>query len=116
MRYENIEYRTTSCLGKEGTYEEIVCWYKNPQYGTEKRLKKEGWTFDKDGDAHLDNCHIHHGMFKTKELCYTVAFVEWNNAHDEFDVRSVGKRAFELEGKDRENFMMILDKISEEIQ
>ena len=113
IRINNVEYRQTRKLNSEETYDEIVLWYPNPNYGAEEKMKSEGWMFDNDG-AHKDNVHYHIGCFKNPESCYTIADVEWNSAHDEFDIRSIGLRAFELNENDYRDFKDVLKHIAKD--
>jgi len=117
IRIGNIEYKGAVSLDGE-EYEEIVRWYPNSYYGSEERMKSEGWTFDENGDATSPDgfCHVHSGMFKSKELCYSIATIDWNRARDEFDVVCVGLRPFELEDESKDDyadFRTILKMIAE---
>lgn len=113
IRINNVEYKTSTSLDGE-EYEEVILWYPNPRYGKEEDMKKDGWCFDEDGNAHKDNIHISSTCFKGKMNCYTVAYIEWNRAHDEYDIRSVGLRAFEFENEDdQKDFLRVIKLIGE---
>ena len=58
-----------------------------------------------------------------KEICfhqnknskYTLAYIQFNCAEDEFDVCSVGKRCFELSEDDYDDFKTVLDLIEKKM-
>ena len=50
-------------------------------------------------------------LYHGKNGNYVLAFVEFNKAHDEYDIRSVGKRCFELNSFDYEDFKDVLNLI-----
>lgn len=109
IRIGNIELRTIN------EQQEIVAWYPNIYYGKEKEYKynpQAGFYYipGKNGIHH----HIHPDCFRNKESCYVVAFVDWNGAHDEFDLRTVGLRPWELEGEDAKDFLEVLNHIKPE--
>ena len=112
IKIGNVEYKETPYITEPGkTYEEIVLWEKNPRYQKEEEYKKDGWEFDEEGNAHKDICHIDGKLFKMEYTCYQVAQIVWNNAHDEFDVKSCGLRAFELNDEDYRDFKAVLKLI-----
>lgn len=84
-------------LRKSLGYDEIVAWHPNTYYGKREQMQREGWEFDENGSASRGCVHVHSSCFKNPETCYVVAFVEWNRAHDEYDIRIVGKRYWELD-------------------
>jgi hypothetical protein len=102
IRIGNIELRTVNAQ------QEIVAWYPNIYYGKEKDYKFNPATGMYDASEYH---HIHPSCFKHKESCYVIAFVNWNGAHDEFNLRTVGLRPWELEEKDTKDFLEILKHI-----
>ena len=53
--------------------------------------------------------------YQNKNSKYTIAFIQFNNAEDEFDVLSVGKRCFELSENDYDDFKTVLDLIEKKM-
>ena len=111
IKIGNIEYHEVK-YGKD-RYEEIVKWYPNEYYNSQESMKKDGWIFDDDGSAHKDSFTVDGSMFKNEFNQYVIAYVEWNRAHDEFDIKSVGTRAFELDKENEKDFKTILRLIKE---
>lgn len=105
IRIGNIELRTVD------KQQEIVAWYENTYYGKENEYKYNPETGMYDAGEH---CHISPECFKHKQNCYVIATVGWNRAHDEFNLRTVGLRPWNLEEKDEKNFREIL-KVLEHI-
>jgi hypothetical protein len=109
---ENIRIGNLEYLAKTN---EIVLWYPNEFYGAQKRLAKDGYRKLPDGSMSKDGVvTVNFSCFEHEFHCYTVADIEWHGDHDEFDVRSIGTRAFDLEGKDFTDFNGILRKIEEQ--
>lgn len=105
IRIGNIEYRT--CSGNE----EIVHWMPNGYYGRESEYEYDAAT---DSYSTADgSIHISGSFFRSPETCIVVAFVQWNKAHDEFDLRTVGIRPWEMNQDDTKNFVTILKYIEE---
>lgn len=111
IKIGNIEYHEVK-YGKD-CYEEIVKWYPNEYYNSQESMKKNGWIFDDDGSAHKDLFTVDGLMFKNEFSQYTIAYVEWNRAHDEFNIKSVGTRAFELDKENEKDFKTVLRLIRE---
>ena len=111
IKIGNIEYKEVK-YGKD-RYEEIVKWYPNEYYNSQESMKKDGWIFDDDGSAHKDSFTVDGSMFKNEFNQYVIAYVEWNRAHDEFDIKSVGTRAFELDKENEKDFKTVLRLIKE---
>lgn len=109
---ENIRIGNLEYLAKT---DEIVLWYPNEFYKAQKRLANDGYRKLPDGSMSKDGvvC-INFSCFEHEFHCYTVADIDWHNDHDEFDVRSIGTRAFDLEGKDFTDLVGILRKIEEQ--
>lgn len=107
IKIGNLEYRA-----KDNS---IVLWYPNEYYKAQKRLEKDGYVLLDDGSMSKEGVlTIHPSCFESKLCCYIVADIEWNRAHDEFDVRSIGTRAFDLKKEDIENFRKLLKEIEEQ--
>lgn len=112
MRIGNIEYRETSYFNDHyKKYEEIVLWVKNQHFQNEDELRKDGWSFDEEGNAHKDNFHISASVFKMEFVCHQIAEIIWDKNHDEFNVKSCGLRAFELDEENYRDFKQILKLI-----
>jgi len=94
-RIGNIEYRAVvSSSGYK--YVEIVRWFPNSLYGKENEFEKS--PFDsktKNSVVYDDRC------FKNPEVCYTIATIDYS---DEPAIKSIGLRAFNLNGQDKEDF------------
>ena len=94
-RIGNIEYRAVvSCGGHK--YVEIVRWFPNFLYRKEDEFEKS--PFDnktKNGIMYDDSC------FKNPEVCCTIATIDYSN---EPTIKSIGLRAFNLNGQDKEDF------------
>lgn len=106
LRVGNVEYRTEP-TSKGESVSEIVLWQKNHLYKNEDQLTEEGWNFDKEGNAVKGNRGIDASCFKDPMTCYTVARVDWNGS--EFNITSVGTRAFDLGEDDFQDFKKILE-------
>lgn len=113
VRHGNIslELRHSCLTDPDRTDYEILHYYPNPYYKREK-----DFVFDKDGEwAHSKkdpaHYHVHRDCFKREQSCYVVAFLEWNSAGDEFDIRSVGSRAFRLNAKDARDLRKVIADI-----
>lgn len=105
IRIGNIEYRT--CRGNE----EIVQWSPNGYYGRESEYEYDETTDSystKDGIIHISG-----NLFRSPETCIVVAFVQWNKTHDEFNLRTVGIRPWEMHADDTKSFITILKYIEE---
>jgi hypothetical protein len=113
IRIGNIEYRETAYLNATGTYEEIVLWSPNSYYGNKEMYLKNGFTENSDGSITKGSSTIDSSCFLNPESCISICTILWNKAHDEFDVKSVGVRAFTLSQNDRKNLMRILKLIGE---
>ena len=111
IKIGNIEYKEVKYGNNR--YEEIVKWYPNEYYNSQESMKKDGWIFDDDGSAHKDSFTVDSSMFKNEFYQYVIAYVEWNRAHDEFNIKSVGTRAFELDKENEKDFKTILRLIEE---
>jgi len=113
IRIGNIEYRETRYLDGKGTYEEIVRWFPNGYYGKRESMLNDGYVENGNGSLTKENFTVDGSCFENPETCCSVATIIWNNSHDEFDVKSVGTRAFDLDETDRKNFMKTLRLIEE---
>ena len=113
IRIGNVEYRETVRLDGNGTYEEIVRWFPNRHYGKRKSMLEDGYRENPDGSVTKGQTTVGRSCFDSPESCCSIAQIVWNRAHDEFDVMSVGLRAFELDGEDKENLMRTLKMIGE---
>lgn len=111
IKIGNIEYQEVKYGNNR--YEEIIKWYPNEYYNSQESMKKNGWVFDDDGSAHKDSFTVGSSMFKNEFSQYTIAYVEWNRAHDEFNIKSVGTRAFELDKENEKDFKTVLRLIKE---
>lgn len=104
IRFGNVEYQAKD--------DSIVLWYPNEYYNAQKRLLKDGYRKLPDGSMSKDGViTIHFSCFEHKFHNYVVADIEWNGAHDEFDVRSIGTRAFDLDMKDFTDLKFVLREI-----
>ena len=109
---ENIKIGNLEYQAKDDS---IVFWYPNEYYNAQKRLEKDGYEKLPDGSMSKKGVMtVHFSCFKNKFHNYVIADIEWNGAHDEFDVRSIGTRAFDLEGKDFKDFKNILREIEKQ--
>lgn len=107
IRFGNVEYQAKD--------DSIVFWYPNEYYNAQKRLEKDGYEKLPDGSMSKDGViTIHFSCFEHKFHNYVVADIEWNGAHDEFDVRSIGTRAFNLDTKDFTDFKFVLREIEKQ--
>lgn len=107
IKVGNIEYKVEK--------EEIILWYPNDYYKSQKRLRRDGYKMNSDGSMTKDGViTIHPSLFKDKMHCLTIAFINWDHEHDEFDVKSVGTRAFELNEDNEKTFKEILNKIKKQ--
>lgn len=113
IRIGNIEYRESRFLDGTGTYEEIVRWLSNGYYGKYDMMLNDGWRKTSDGSLSRGNTTIDSSCFIHQESCISIATILWNNSHDEFDVKSVGLRAFELKENDQRDFLRVLKLIGE---
>lgn len=111
IKIGNIEYQEVKYGNNR--YEEIIKWYPNEYYNSQESMKKNGWIFDDDGSAHKDSFTVDSSMFKNEFIQYVIAYVEWNRAHDEFNIKSVGTRAFELDKENEKDFKTVLRLIKE---
>lgn len=111
IKIGNIEYQEVKYGNNR--YEEIIKWYPNKYYNSQESMKKDGWIFDDDGSAHKDSFTVDSSMFKNEFNQCVIAYVEWNRAHDEFNIKSVGTRAFELDKENEKDFKTILRLIEE---
>ena len=108
-RKGNIQIRrTTDIRGKE--YDEVIVWYPNSFYGREKDYNFDG----KENYIYKDapHCRIHKSCFEHPESCYTIATIEWNGAGDEFHLRTVGLRPWELGKGDAADFLELVKAIT----
>ena len=109
---ENIKIGNLEYQAKDDS---IVFWYPNEYYNAQKRLEKDGYVKLPDGSMSKKGVMtVNFSCFENKFLCYTVADVDWHNGHNEFDVRSIGTRAFDLESKDFADFKDILREIEKQ--
>ena len=107
IRIGNLEYLANT--------DEIVLWYPNEFYRAQERLARDGYRRLPDGSMSKDGVvTVNFSCFEHKFHCYTVADVDWHNGHNEFDVRSIGTRAFDLESKDFADFKDILREIEKQ--
>ena len=113
IRIGNIEYRESMHLDGTGTYEEIIRWFSNPYYNRKESMLKDGYSENPDGSVTKGSATISDSCFEYDENCVSIATILWNKTHDEFDVKSVGLRAFELNEADHKNLMRTLKLIGE---
>lgn len=96
-RIGDIEFRSTRSWNGSFYYE-VVMYYPNGYYGHE-----DDYVFDEMRQMYhyKDNefCFIDPSCFKHEESCYTLARFE-KNSDDEYDIRSIGSRPFEISPKD----------------
>lgn len=103
-RINNIEFRPTVGIFKQETYYEIVKWCENTFYGKDDEYEKTQF-----GNLR----HKEYGYFisesclKNKETCFTLATFE-NTNEEEPNLRSVGKRPFELTAKEHNDFISVV--------
>ena len=85
---------------------EVVKWSKNELYGKEDDfVTEDGQTF-KPKDKAKDFLSYDVSCFKNPETCYVIADIVANK--DDFDVRSIGMRPWELEPQDEKDFKEVL--------
>lgn len=113
IRIGNLEYREAKCLNGTGTYEEVVKWFPNEYYGKYDTMLNDGWRRTSDGSLTKGSTTIDSSCFTHPESCISIATILWNHSHDEFDVKSVGLRAFELKEDDQRDFLLVLKLIGE---
>ena len=116
IRINDIECRKT--IHTKTREYEIIKWYKNSYYGTEKELLDKGYkrVEYEDGDwgmAH-DNHTINSSCFKNPYSCYVIAWLEPNPREPDINLITVGSRLLDLSDEDRETFFRVY-KISQEL-
>lgn len=82
--------------------EEVIQWFDNDLYGKAGDYVEfpEDHNFmvkREDAERGDYTCRTDKKLFEKKQLCFVIAFIEWNRAHDEMDVSSVGRRPWELD-------------------
>ena len=112
-RVNNIEFRPSVSITTQLPYYEIVKWGENTFYGKENEFEKT----ELGGFRHKEfGYSVSENIFKIKEMCYTLAFFV-NMDEMEPDLRTVGKRPFELDAKEWLDFLTVMnygfDKIKE---
>lgn len=107
-RVGNIEVRPTKF---ESEPYEIICWQRNAQYYDKDQYELvPGSTTSyrrKDGTGH---CTWDVSCFQNPESCYVVAIV-MDCKNEEPDIRSIGKRPWDLSEADRADFDEIIRAI-----
>ena len=102
IRIGNIEFRENRT---DRRYGEIVCNYPNPCYGRESEYH---WTEDGEFAYQEDyHCRTHKSCFKSKESCYTVAFV-LRCGDEEPNIESVGSRFLHLSSENFRDYHAVL--------
>lgn len=86
--------------------EEIVQWYDNDLYGKigdYVEFPEDHSFMVKREDAERGDymCRTDKKLFAHKQLCFVISFIEWNKTYDEMDIRSVGRRPWELDEQNR---------------
>jgi len=113
IRIGNIEYCESKRPNGTGTYEEIVLLYPNKYFGKKESMLKDGYSENTDGSLTKGNTTISASCFAVQECRCLIATIVWNKSHDEFDVNSVGTRAFKLDDTNTKNFKRTLELIEE---
>jgi len=109
-RVNNIEFRPSVNLISQEPYYEIVKWYDNTFYGKDDEFEKIGGRL-----VHKEYRYgISENLLKMKETCFTLAVFEDTNS-EEPDIRSVGKRPFELDPKENVDFLTVMNYGFDEI-
>lgn len=100
LRLNNIGIRPHNKSFKEY---EIICWQKNPYYG------KEGdYTYEPEHDMYTKgNWHGSPNLFLLPETCYVLAWIE-HKEDNIWDITTVGKRPWELEESDFNDYNEII--------
>lgn len=109
MRVGNIEMALRQDTISGDALYEILAYYPNPYYGREKEYVKDGEWFHPKDSPHSS---IHKDCFKNRQSCYVIAWIRWNRAGDEFDIHSVGTRAFDLDEEDERSLKKILAEMN----
>lgn len=107
-RVGNIEVRSTE--NRQAPYQ-IICWQKNNYYYEKEQYERtEDPEFYREKDAPVGYGVIHESCFKNPESCYVVAEVVKRD-DDEPDIKSIGRRPWDLSVTDRADFDEIINAV-----
>ena len=114
VRINNIE-----CRLSQGRYE-ILQWYKNSYYGSEKKLIEDGYeriNHDSGGFSFRNGNHsIDGSCFKNPESCCTIAYLTFDRGENCCDLTTVGTRLLELGKTDKKTFFKVYKIAEKEIR
>ncbi|MBQ1571519.1 MAG: hypothetical protein IIZ78_10375 [Clostridiales bacterium] len=108
-RINNIEVRPTK--NRQVPYE-IICWQRNDYYYEKDQYEQieDDPQMYRRKDSPDSCCRVHETCFKNPESCYVIADVI-DREDEEPDIKSIGKRPWDLGVMDRADFDEIVNAV-----
>lgn len=94
---------------------EIVWWYQNHYFGKLDEYLREGWEL-KGETLWRNNSGVAKSLFESKESCLVIAFLEINEREPDVELRSVGSRILDLDGRDLSDFWTVYRKANKQLE